>query len=294
MAYEFAEALPERVPDSLPVYRLDEPPRYPASAATLARVARQIGLEGRPHEVSTADDWTMHFEAAFELGIHEQSGALVGRHRERYQRQGERLFELGDDQAQGFAARFLARIELVPASEVRPVTVTHLRTAGRDAGTGELQEQVLDAGVVFRRTLESTPVDGPGGLAMIHVDPAGEVVGFRIVWRPVAEAVGEVRIRPPDEAREAIAAIARGVRGDLRVTKASFAYFEHGVSDRQRFLQPAYAMVYVVQDEEVAFKSAHVVAAGDRVFEPLMGEKRFPGPPQPPRERTEPQRNGIG
>jgi hypothetical protein len=294
MAYEFAETLPERVPDSLPVYRLHDPPPYPASAATLARVGRQIGLEGRAHEVSTTDDWTMHFEAAFELGIHQQSGALVGRHRERYQRQGERSFELGDEEAQGLAVRFLERSELVPASETGSVTVTHLRTAGRDAGEGELQEQILDAGVVFRRTLEGAPVDGPGGLAMIHVDSAGEVAGFRIVWRPVAEAVGEVRIQPPDEAREAIAAIAKGVRGDLRVTKASFGYFEHGVSDRQRFLQPAYVMVYVVQDEEVAFKSAHVVAAGDRVFEPLMGEKRFPIPPQPSRERPEPQRNGIG
>src|SRR5262249_32656077 len=152
---------------------------------------------------------------------------------------------------------------------------THLRTAGGSAGGGELQEQVLDAGVVFRRTLEGAPIDGPGGFAMIHVDSEGEVAGFRIVWRPVAEAAGEVGIRPPDEAYGAIEAIAKRVHGDLRVTKASFGYFEHGISDRQRFLQPAYSMVYVVQDEEVAFKSAHVVAAGDRVFEPLMGEKRF-------------------
>jgi hypothetical protein len=294
MAYKMSEKLPEKVPDSLPVYRLHEPQPYPASAGTLAKVARQIGLEGRAHETSTADDWTMHFEGAFELGIHQHSGALVGRHRERYQRQGERPFELKDEDAQGLAARFLEGSELVPSSEASPVKVTHLRTAGRDAGGGELQEQVLDAGVVFGRTVEGAPVDGPGGFAMVHVDSEGEVAGFKIVWRPVAEAIGDVRIRPPDEAHGAIEAIAKRVQGDLRVTKASFGYFEQGVSDRQRFLQPAYAMVYVVQDEEVAFKSTHVVPAGDKVFEPLMGEKRFPMPPQPPRARPEPARDRIG
>jgi hypothetical protein len=75
------------------------------------------------------------------------------------------------------------------------------------------------------------------------------------------------------------------VRGDVTVTKALFGYFEQGVHDRQEFLQPAYCLVYVVRDGEVAFKSAEVTAAARRSFEPLMGARRFPAPAQPPRKR---------
>ncbi len=293
MTLEFSEKLPEQVPESLPIYSLAEPEPYPASAATLAKVARQIGLRGRAHETCTSDEWTMHQEGLFELGIHRESGAVVGRHRERYFRHDERPFELKDDEARGIADGFLERSELVSARESRLVRVTHLRTAGRALEGGEVQEQVLDAGVVFGRMMGETPVDGPGGFAMVHIDPEGEISGFRIVWRPVAEEIGDVRIRPPDEAFSGMESLAKRARGDVRVTKATFGYFEQGISDRQRFLQPAYAMVYVIQDEEVAIKSAQVVPAGEKVLEPVMGEKRFPIAPQSPRPGPEPRRDRI-
>jgi hypothetical protein len=293
MALEYSEKIPEQVPGSLPVYRLVEPDPYPASSAALAKVAGRIGLEGRAHETRTSDEWTMHHEGPFELGHHRESGAVVGRHRERYLRHDERAFELKDEESQSIAERFLERSELIPGDS-RLLRVTHLRTAGRALDGGEVQEHALDAGVVFGRTLERTPVDGPGGFAMVHIDPEGEVSGFRVVWRPVAETIGEVGIRPPDEASRALEGLAKRVKGDVRVTKSTFGYFEQGISERQRFLQPAYAMVYVIQDEEVAIKSAYVVPAGEKVFEPLMGEKRFPIPPQPPRSGAEPRKDRIG
>ncbi len=62
------------------------------------------------------------------------------------------------------------------------------------------------------------------------------------------------------------------------------------MDDVQRVLQPAYVMIYVVRDEEVSFKSAEVVAAGERVFEPFRGEKRFPATAQPTREAPKERR----
>ena len=143
---------------------------------------------------------------------------------------------------------------------------------------------MLDAGVVFGRSIEGVPVDGPGGFAMINVDGEGEVAGFRSVWRPTAERAEEVKILDAGRAHEAMEGIAKQVRGDVTVTKASFGYFELGIHDRQRFLQPAYIMVYVVQDGEVAYKSAEVVAASESVFEPFQVEKRFPAGRQPTRK----------
>jgi hypothetical protein len=58
------------------------------------------------------------------------------------------------------------------------------------------------------------------------------------------------------------------------------------MDDRQQFMQPVYSTIYVVRDEEVAFKSAEVTAAASKVFEPFRGERRSWAPSQ--LERAEP------
>jgi hypothetical protein len=275
MSLEFTAKLPDDVPGSAPVFRLQPPEPGPTSAGLVAELSKRIGLPGRAHETCSADDWTMHQVGPWELGVHSRSGATVGRHRARYHRPGERTFELSDDEATGIATAFIERVELVALDEARPRGITHLKTAGGEL-SGEAQETtVIDAGVVIGRTIKEIAVEGPGGFAMVNVDSDGEVVGFRSIWRPLTDAVADVEIRPPDLAYESMERIASTVRGDIEVTKATFGYFEQGILDPQSFLQPAYALVYIVRDDEVAFRSAEVVAAAERLFEPLIGAKRF-------------------
>jgi len=285
MALEFEQRFPEDLPSSLPVYRLQQAPAFPAATETLARFARQVGLEGRAQETSFADDWTTHQEGPYDLSIHGRSGAVTYRHREKYQKQGERPFDPGSHDAEAIAGRFLDTTGMIPSDEARMLQVTHLRTAGGNQEDERGEETLLDAGVVYGRFVRETPVHGPGGLAMVNIDPDAEVVGFRTVWRPLGQAMEDAEIRPPDNAYRALERIAERVRGDVTVTKATFGYFEQGILDRQEFLQPAYCLVYVVRDGEVAYKSAEVTAAAGRAIEPLLGAKRFPTPPQPPRKR---------
>ena len=280
MALEFIARFPEQIPPTLPVYSLEEPGVFPGSSATLSRVAQQLGLPGRPDEMTVAEDWTTHNEGLFRLSMHRLSGAVVGRHMERYGRRTDDPFALPDDAAEGVARAFVERVGLIPLSEVGRPTVTHLRTAGRSTDGGETLEELIDAGVVYGRLQDGIPVEGPGGNAMINIDSTGQVSGFRVVWRPVGERSGEVEILPAERAYEAIQQIAGRVRGDVRVTRATFGYFEQGVSDRQRFMQPAYFMVYVVEDGDVAFKSAEVVSATESVFEPILPPRRFAVAPQ--------------
>lgn len=286
MGLEFRAAFPKEIPDALPVYRLQRPPAFPMSAVALGKVAQQMGLTGRPGEICISEEWTVYREGLHHLSVHSRSGALRYAHRERYARQGEKPFALSDRDSESAAERFLDRTGLVASGERQVAAVTHLRTGGA-APEGErrqpVAETLLDAGVVYRRLVGKIAVDGPGGQAMIHIDPEGEVSGFELVWRPLTEAVDEVKVRPPEQAYAAMKEIAGRVRGDVEVTKATFGYFEQGRGEAQAFLQPAYSMVYVVRDGEVAFKSAEVVPAADRVYEPLRGEKRFAGRPQPPR-----------
>jgi hypothetical protein len=276
MSLEFREKLPERVPDSLLVYRLAEPATFPESAKQLATLASQMGLAGKPSETCLSDDWTVHDEGPFSLSIHSQSGGITGRHRDRYQQPVTESFDVGDDKATDIARDFVKRSQLVELGDAAVRKVTHLRMAGGAPGSDERIESTLDAGVLFGRSIEGVAVDGPGGFAMINIDGEGEVAGFSSVWRPIAEKAEEVKILDAGRANETMEGIAKQVRGDTTVIKANFGYFELGIADRQRFLQPAYIMVYVVQDEEVAYKSAEVVAASEKVFEPFLGEKRFP------------------
>lgn len=287
MGLEFRTTFAKEIPQALPVFRLHRPAGFPMSAAMLGKVAEQMGLTGRPADVCISEDWTTYREGHHDLAVHSRSGALRYRHRERYARQGEKPFTLSDRQAEAAAEKLLERVGLARRDERQPAGMTHLRTAGASlAGEQRKREPevLLDAGVVFRRTVQKVIVDGPGGLAMIHIDPEGEVSGFHIIWRPVAEPVDEVKVLPPDHAQAAMKEIAARVHGDVVVTKATFGYFEQGPSDVQEYLQPAYSMIYVVRDGEVEYKSAEVVAAADRVFEPLRGEKRFPTRLQDPRK----------
>jgi hypothetical protein len=289
MGLEFRATFAKEIPQALPVFRLHRPSGFPMSAAMLGKVAQQMGLTGRPTEVCIAEDWTSYREGHHDLSMHSRSGALRYRHRERYAQQGEKPFALSDRQAEAAAEKLLERIELAGRDERRPAGITHLRTAGASlAGEQRKREPevLLDAGVVFRRMVQKVIVDGPGGLAVINIDPESDVAGFDIIWRPVAEAVDEVKVLPPDRAEAAMKEIAGRVRGDVEVTKATFGYFEQGSSDAQEYLQPAYSMIYVVRDGEVEYKSAEVVAAGSRVFEPLRGEKRFPTRSQDPRKAS--------
>ena len=279
MGLEFRVSFAKDIPPSLPVFRLQQAGGFPTAGAMLGKVAQQMGLTGRPGEVCISDDWTTHREGLYEISLHHRSGGITYVQKERYAQHGEKPFGLSDREAEAVAERFLERAGLAARDERRLAGVTHLRTAGA-AMDGEQRRQIsevlLDAGVVYRRTVKQVGVDGPGGLATINIDPEGEVSGFRIIWRAVAEMIDEVKVLPPDHAFAAMKETAAKVRGDVEVIKATFGYFEQGMADAQEYLQPAYAMVYVVRDREVAYKSAEVVPAGERTFEPLHGEKRFP------------------
>ena len=292
MTVEFTSKLPDEVPASLPVYRLQRPDSGPAAASQLLELAKRIGLDGFVHETCTAEDWTMQQLGAWELGVHARSGAIVGRDRARYQRATETAFELSDDDAAAIASQFLGRADLAARDEVRLRRVTHLRSAGGETGGEAKDSTVLDAGVVLGRQLGDVEVTGPGGFTMINVNADKEVVGFRSVWRQIADMVGDVEVRPPDVANRAIERIAGSVRGDVEVTTATFGYFEQGVIDAQSFLQPAYAVVYVVRDGEVAYRSAEVIAAAEKEFEPLLGAKRFGDVAQGDRGKPAARRQG--
>lgn len=275
MSVQFQATLAEDIPASVPVYRLQDSDRS-TGEERVARLARHLGVDQFLHESRTSEDWAISEAGVWELGVHSVSGAVIARHRKNYLRDFGAAFDLDDETATRLAVSFLEGSELLPAEELQPRGVTHLRTSGGGTDGKSGAERLLDAGVVVGRQLRDVLVDGPGGFSLVNVDPNGEVVGLRSVCRPVAEPVGEVEVQEPGVALRALDEIAGRVRGDVVVTKATFGYFEQGILDSQQYLQPAFMFIYAVHDKEVSYKSAEVVPAAEKVFEPLRGNKRFP------------------
>jgi hypothetical protein len=284
MPVKYQAKLPSQVPDAAGVYGL---PAVQVSAASLQRTAKSLGLgaAGVTSEIINATDMMGLNIGRHSLTVHRVSGALAFHHRDKYGREPQKAFDLSDRRADAIGRAFLTKTKVVPIASAKLARVTHLNSASADKKTRKVQQQVTDAGVVYRRMLEEQIVEGPGGFCLVAIDPEAEVVALRSVWRPAGPRVGRVKLKQPEEAMKAFETSVRNVRGDIVVTKASFGYFELGPLDRQKVIEPAYAFVYVVQDKDVAFKSAFVMHAGDQKFGQLQGRKRFPAAAQTTRKK---------
>jgi hypothetical protein len=272
MSLTFEAKLPTKVPDSAVAYQV-----LPVkdAAVSLRQRAKAFGLEGAKGDVTTGTDLVSYMEGRHRLDVYRASGAIAFWHRDKFGREPKEEFKLSDKEAGTIARNFLRRSKLMPLPSAQLAKVTHMHSAVANIESKRVRERILDAGVVYRRLIDKLPVEGPGGFAMVTVDPGGDVIALRSVWRSLGRRLGTVKIKSIDEAIGGLERHARKLRGDVTVTKATFGYFELGVFDRQQAIEPAYAFVYVVRAEEVAMKSAFVVHAGDKTFGRLTGKKRF-------------------
>ncbi|KNZ34152.1 MAG: hypothetical protein AD742_01740 [Methylibium sp. NZG] len=277
MALTFQTKLPRDIPKSARVYSLPAPK---VSATQLKSIARGFGLGSAEFDLLTSSDRMGLHGGRWQIDVQRASGALQAVNVDRYGIDTGQAFELSDRRAQGVAAKFLSQSKLVPMASARALKVTHLRSADADVKGESLTERLLDAGVVYGRVVDGLPVTGPGGLAMVHIDAAGAVVGVRSTWRALGKSAGTVKIKPIDWAVEGLEKEVAGMIGKVAVLKAQFGYFELGALDRQSVLEPVYAFVYAVHNEGVSSKHVHVVHAGDKAYGRLMGRRRFPAAAQ--------------
>jgi len=292
MSIKYKSKLPTKVPGTLPVYRLSTPISTPVH---VAKVSKGLGLEGSLRDFSLSGDWTSYREGRYSVSVHRRSGALHYRHRDKYGLEVDEEYKLSKKQSQRVAEDFLKRTKIVPVKQASLLRVTHLRSGTADTSGKHLTEKLLDAGVIFRRMVDGIQVEGPGGFAMVNIDPAGEVVGLQSVWRLISREEARVKIIPPSQAVEIFERRVAGLLGDTTVTSASFGYFEQGELERQIYLEPAYVFIYVVRNGRVSHKSIEVIAAGEITFAQLKGRKRFGSNEQlkrePSRERTTEKRS---
>ena len=273
MAFTFQTKPPRDLPAKAKVYSLLAPK---LSTATMKATARSMGLEWGDLDLLTSTDRMGAVGGRWQIEIQRASGALQAMHIDKYGFDSGEPFKLTDRRAQTLAGKFLAQSKLVPVDSARVLKVTHLRGADGDVSGEKVTERVLDAGVLYGRLVDAIPVIGPGGLAMVHLDGRGDLVGVRTIWRTLGRSAGTVKIRPVEWAVAGLQEATSSALGDVSVLKAEFGYFELGVLDRQQVLEPVYAFVYTVRNKDIASKHVHVVHAGDNAYGKLSGRRRFP------------------
>jgi hypothetical protein len=280
MNIKYEAKLPNEVPSLISVYKL-APPR--STRSHLTAISRRFGLTGKRREFITSEDWNSYNEGRFRVSVHRNSGALRYINLDKYGIETEKEFKLSKKDSDQIAQKFLRSAKMLPEKQSSLLKITHLRSGSADIKSNDQTERLLDAGVIYRRLVDDIPVDGPGGYAMVNIDPEGEVVGLRSVWRETAGREAKVKIVPPAKAQEYFEKSLSNLIGEVTVTTANFGYFEQNEMDRQKYLEPAYIFIYVVQNGDISHKSVEVIPAGQQTFAQLKGKKRFGRGEQKPR-----------
>jgi hypothetical protein len=249
----------------LNIYQLATPA---ANKRTLLDIAGRfdLGANARAGKFQEDEARLTYAEGPHVIRLYRASGGLRYQDQRRWQKDdGQANSVLSDSEAVKIARGYVARHDLAPLSECKVRKVTRLRVATVERASRRAEERVIDVGVNFQRSVDGTVVDGPGGNVTVYIDHAGEVTGCDKIWRPAQGVYRPIDdLRPPGFAEEQFARYARYYGPSrIEVREFRFAYFELGWKARQRYLQPAYILLFTVSSEDQRFRrnSVYVVAA---------------------------------
>lgn len=203
-------------------------------------------------------------EGPYDLMIHRASGAFRFIDRTRWQVDDGSNLRLSDEEAIKIARNHLGQYKLPPEeSRVLKVSHLHVATAGPEGKGGD--HRIIDAGVIFQRTIKGVPVDGPGGKIIVYLDHEGKMTGIDKIWRPLGPVYREVKeLHPPQHAVDEATRLWKRQRVlKAEVREVRLAYYEMGWDENQRFIQPAYIVMSTLTgpDERVKVNTVHVTPA---------------------------------
>ena len=272
----------------LNIYRLTTPQ---ITERTLRDLASRFALAGKGKGAtfqSDADRISL-IDGTQVVTLYRASGGLRYQDRSRWQiDDGRSNLRLTDADAIEAARAYVRRFELAPLSECEVLKVSRLHV-GSSARVGEKRDdRVIDAGVVFRRTIDGVRVDGPGGMIVIYLDHKAEVTAVDRIWRPRGAVLRRVNdLRP-------IERVASEIRGTLtddvartEVRDLRFGYFEYGWRARQASIQPAFValMTRYSPDARIHRRTVYVTAAATNAAGRITPVKK-PKARQRPRPRA--------
>lgn len=208
--------------------------------------------------------WLTTGDERVRVAMNVRSGGFRYRLRPLQEEQGD--LGIADDRLEEIARGFLDGLGR-PNEPVQLERITNLQA--QDSSTdGERSDVVtLDAGLVFRRTVDDLPVVGTGGFVMVRIGSDEAVIGGRQVWRSTTVREPAAKVRSVGQAIELLRQRldAQGLEGEATVRKAVFGYEELGIETVQRRLQPVYAFLVEQANGGIGYKTAVVIPAMEPV-----------------------------
>jgi hypothetical protein len=262
------------------IYRLR---RRVAKERSILQIAKRFGLKGERNvsEISKDPDELTYREGQNAIVLYKKSGAVRYYDSTRWQvDDGKSEVDITDTRARNIAEKFIRKTGLVPLREVKLLRVSRLHVGTAEISTGKSEERIIDVGVIFGRTIDKLPVEGPGGKAVVYIDHDEEVTGFDFVWREIESVERDIpaaQLRSPKYAEENLRKYwQKRMPHELVVEDMRFGYFELGREQYQRFLQPTYIMPIelVSRDPRIVVRDLHVVPAALKYAGRIMPIRR--------------------
>jgi hypothetical protein len=278
-----------QVRQRLNIYRLVAPS---VTEAALRDLAGRFGLAGaRKSGTFHADPTRMSLiDGPHAVMLYRDSGGLRYRDRSRWQiDDGKSNVKLSDGAAVEAAREVIRSLGLAPLKECELLKVSRLHV-GTLAREGEKRdERIIDAGVVFRRTIDGVPVDGPGGMVIVYLDHNAQMTGVDRIWRERGKVLRPVRALRPIESVSAEVERVLGERegGRIETRDLRFGYFEYGWRDRQAAIQPAFVALLTLYspDERIHRRTVYATAAATNPAGRVTPLPRRRAPQKPRRAR---------
>ena len=256
--------IPDAMPE-LPVARaaVQELGTPRVGRIVLVSMLNHLELIGRLSGFSWARDqgWLTASDEQVQVAINAKSGGIRYSLRPLAEEPGGNMVSSAA-RLEEIAREFLVHLGR-PSEPLSLERITHLH-AQTSTVDGELSNvATLDAGLIFRRSVDELPVIGPGGFAMVRIGTDEKVVGGREVCRPIVGRGPMLDLRSPENAIEVLLERleARGLDGEVRVRSALFGYEERGIEELQRGLEPSYAFQVEKMGEAVDYKTVEVISA---------------------------------
>jgi hypothetical protein len=207
------------------------------------------------------DDWLTASDGRTTVSTNQRSGGMQYRLRPLDEEPGT---DVGTSET---ALKDIARVfvDMIgrPSGSMGVEEITYLRTLTGSSDDETTVEGKLDAGVIFNRTVNDIPVIGPGGMVMVKIGTDDAIVGGWEVLRPILGGGAPMTLRTPDEA---VALLQRqldklGLEGEACVREARFGYFEMGIDESQRLLEPCYLFIVETVGRRQDFRKGELVPA---------------------------------
>lgn len=251
---------------------------------TLLSGARHFQLNGAKSrgQITATRDTLSYSEGGFEYILGRRSGALRFFDRSRWMvDDGKTNIDISDEQAVEQAEKFVKDLKLVPMRECSVKRVSRLKVGSMRKGSRIAKERTIDVGVLFQRTLDNVPVEGPGGKLMVYLDHEGKITCVDKLWRDINRVKRPVpfsELKKPDMAENHLKRIwARNFSPTIEVSDVRFIYYEMGMCDYQRTLQPAYLMPIRILSPvtDAVMKSFHVYPAASKPVGRIIPTKKL-------------------